>query len=285
VEGATLAKTGLPRCLHHLSTVPCPLPRRTRWVRASIASPSVRPSPYRWRVGIRIFTFEACSGFTHITARWIARPPKATFVTRLQCDQLPSHPARQLPDLSTTIWVDSSSTGDTRPSGHTAISGAPFPRISLRSCGLRIRSRLFGFLQPVLPGRGPGSKTTLGAGAQPIAELRRNVAEWTLHAELERGVHRPIGIVEDFPPHRDQIGLPVTQDLLGLVAMDDEADRHRHDVGMALHVFRQRHLVAKFDFLAQDRRHLGDAAGRAVDDVDAPRFEDFCQPRALLRPP
>src|SRR5207247_1765094 len=106
-----------------LSTVPCSLPRRTRWVRASIASPSVRPSPYRWRVGIRIFTFEACSGFTHITARWIARPPKATFVTRLQCDQLPSHPARQLPDLSTTIWVDSSSTGDTRPSGHTATSG------------------------------------------------------------------------------------------------------------------------------------------------------------------
>src|SRR5205823_3475258 len=113
----------LPRCLHHLSTVPCPLPRRTRWVRASIASPSVRPSPYRWRVGIRIFTFEACSGFTHITARWIARPPKATFVTRLQCVQLPSHPARQLPDLSTTIWVDSSSTGDTRPSGHTATCG------------------------------------------------------------------------------------------------------------------------------------------------------------------
>src|SRR4029079_2351397 len=116
-EAATLAKTGLPRCLHHLSTVPCPLPRRIRRVRSSITSPSVRPSPYRWRVGIRIFTFEACSGFTHITARWIARPPKATFVTRLQCDQLPSHPARQLPDLSTTIWVDSSSTGDTRPFG------------------------------------------------------------------------------------------------------------------------------------------------------------------------
>src|SRR5207247_3362203 len=123
------------------------LPRRTRWVRASIASPSVRPSPYRWRVGIRIFTFEACSGFTHITARWIARPPKATFVTRLQCDQLPSHPARQLPDLSTTIWVDSSSTGDTRPSGHTAISGVvlEWSRMSLRSSGLRIPGA------PILP--------------------------------------------------------------------------------------------------------------------------------------
>src|SRR5207244_4255647 len=71
-----------------------------------------------------------CSGFTHITARWIARPPKATFVTRLQCDQLPSHPARQLPDLSTTIWVDSSSTGDTRPSGHTAICGETDPDVA-----------------------------------------------------------------------------------------------------------------------------------------------------------
>lgn len=85
----------------------------------SIASPSVRPSPLRWRVGIRIFTFEACSGFTHITARWIAQPPKATFVTRLQISRLPNQPARQLPDLSTIIRVDSSSTGDTRPSGHT----------------------------------------------------------------------------------------------------------------------------------------------------------------------
>ncbi|HLQ92542.1 MAG TPA: hypothetical protein VK148_21170, partial [Xanthobacteraceae bacterium] len=36
------------------------------------------------RVGIRIVTFEACSGFTHVTARRIAQPPKATFVTRLQ---------------------------------------------------------------------------------------------------------------------------------------------------------------------------------------------------------
>jgi hypothetical protein len=124
VEAATLAKTGLPRCPHHLSNVPCPLPRRNVRVLASIASPSVLPSPYRWRVGFRIFTFETCSGFTLITARWIARPPKATFVTRLQCDQLPSHPARQLPDLSTTIWVDSSSTGDTRPFGaHSDMRG------------------------------------------------------------------------------------------------------------------------------------------------------------------
>ncbi len=35
----------------------------------------------RLRVGIRDFTFEACSGFTHVTARPVAQPPKAAFVT------------------------------------------------------------------------------------------------------------------------------------------------------------------------------------------------------------
>jgi hypothetical protein len=70
-----------------------------------------------WRVGIRIFTFEACSDFIHITARWIAQPPKAAFVTRLRPNQLPDRTARQLPDQSTTLWVESSSTGDTRLRG------------------------------------------------------------------------------------------------------------------------------------------------------------------------
>jgi hypothetical protein len=42
-----------------------------------------RGSPIGRRVGIRIVTFEACSGFTRVTAHRIAQPPKATFVTRL----------------------------------------------------------------------------------------------------------------------------------------------------------------------------------------------------------
>jgi hypothetical protein len=41
-------------------------------VRVSIASPLMQPSPNGRRVGIRIVTFEACSGFTHVTARRIA---------------------------------------------------------------------------------------------------------------------------------------------------------------------------------------------------------------------
>src|ERR1700679_197863 len=75
------------------------------------------PSPFDRRVGIRIVTFEACSGFTHVTARRIAQPPKAAFVTRLQPCRLPGRTARQLPDLSTTLWVESSSTSDPRLRG------------------------------------------------------------------------------------------------------------------------------------------------------------------------
>ena len=84
----------------------------------------MQPSPNGRRVGIRIVTFEACSGFTHVTAHRIAQPPKATFVTRLQLNQLPDRAARQLPDQSTTLWVESSSTDSSRlrgarPSGDT----------------------------------------------------------------------------------------------------------------------------------------------------------------------
>jgi hypothetical protein len=85
--------------------------------RLSIASPSVLPSPFCRRVGIRISTFEASSGFTRVTARQIAQPPKAAVVTRLRSSQLPSQTARQLPEQSTIRWVEPSSTGETRPRG------------------------------------------------------------------------------------------------------------------------------------------------------------------------
>ena len=71
-----------PTCCAHY-------PRRIEWVLLSIASPLTRPSPNGRRVGIRIVTFEACSGFTRVTAHRIAQPPKATFVTRLQPGRLP----------------------------------------------------------------------------------------------------------------------------------------------------------------------------------------------------
>ena len=62
-----------------------------------------------------------------VMARRIAQPPKVTFVTRLRPSQLPDQAARQLPDLSTIIRVESSSTGVSR------LRGA-LPRSDLSSC-------------------------------------------------------------------------------------------------------------------------------------------------------
>src|SRR4029077_9488274 len=54
---------------------------------------------------------------TRVTARRIAQPPKAAFVTRLRSSRLPDQTARQLPEQSTIPWIDPSSTGDTRHRG------------------------------------------------------------------------------------------------------------------------------------------------------------------------
>src|SRR6516225_3208694 len=48
--------------------------------------------------------------------------PKATFVTRLQPLRLPARAARQLPDQSTTLRVESSSTDDSRLRGALPIA-------------------------------------------------------------------------------------------------------------------------------------------------------------------
>src|SRR6267154_5442887 len=65
---------------NHLSDVPCPLPRRIERVLLSIASPLTQPSPNGRRVGIRIVTFEACSGYRGRDGHcW---PPPAQIRTR-----------------------------------------------------------------------------------------------------------------------------------------------------------------------------------------------------------
>jgi hypothetical protein len=69
------------------------------------------------RVGVLHFTFEACSGFTRVTARKMAQSPKAALVKRLQYSRLPEHIARQLPDLPSVIWVEPSATGISRLRG------------------------------------------------------------------------------------------------------------------------------------------------------------------------
>src|SRR5207248_8182548 len=48
----------------------------------SVSSRLVQPSPVYRRVGIHIFTFEACSNFTRVTACRIACPPKSGLLSR-----------------------------------------------------------------------------------------------------------------------------------------------------------------------------------------------------------
>jgi hypothetical protein len=114
---AAHSPVGLPRCPHHLSDVPCPLPRRIERVLMSISFP-IRNA------------FPGLGGSASATA--LSRPAQAllalrpigsldrlyaAFVTRLRRRQLPDNAARQLPVSSTILRVEPSSTGDTRPRG------------------------------------------------------------------------------------------------------------------------------------------------------------------------
>ncbi len=93
-------------------------------MRASIASLLVLPSPNLRRVGIRIITFEACSGFTHVTARWIAQPPKAGGL----CHEAPARPVALPSRSSATRPIDNYLGGTSlhwccAPSGRTEKCG------------------------------------------------------------------------------------------------------------------------------------------------------------------
>ena len=120
-------------------------------MRVSITSPRVRPSPNDRRVGIRIRTFEACPGFTSVTAHRIAQRPKAAFVAGLRPSQLPGRAACQLPDQSTIIRVRPSLTGSSRPRGARSFTSfrardmnfrfTPPTRSQLRSQLLTSRAR------------------------------------------------------------------------------------------------------------------------------------------------
>ena len=121
VEAATLAQDGPPPMTRvTLRTCRVQYPGGSKRVHVSIASPFTRPSPLWRRVGIRTSTFETCSNFTHVTARSIAQPPKAAFVTRLQPSRLPSQTARQLPEQ-----IDNSPGGSCRHWSHAPLGRTP----------------------------------------------------------------------------------------------------------------------------------------------------------------
>ncbi len=80
-------------------------------------SPLVLPSPNGRRVGIRIVTFEACSGFTLLRPAGSLSRPRRPLSRGFSPAGYPNQAARQLPDLSTIIRVDPSSTGVPRLRG------------------------------------------------------------------------------------------------------------------------------------------------------------------------
>src|SRR5580698_8088643 len=81
--------TGLPRLRDPLSRRAVPLtPMDRSGCVCRLLPRSVLPSPFSGRVGVHDFPFEACSGFTHVTARQFAPPPKARFVAGLRHGQL-----------------------------------------------------------------------------------------------------------------------------------------------------------------------------------------------------
>ena len=54
----------------------------------------------------RIVTFEACSGFTHVTARRIAQPPTGDL-----CHEAPTHAVTRISRSSATGSIDNSPGG------------------------------------------------------------------------------------------------------------------------------------------------------------------------------
>src|SRR5207249_1292771 len=72
-----------------------------------VSSLSAQPSPYLRRVGVHIFTFEACSSFTRVTACKVAHPPFVGFIARLRPNRFPGSDARKLPSPTNNLlgWV------------------------------------------------------------------------------------------------------------------------------------------------------------------------------------
>jgi hypothetical protein len=96
----------LPRCIQYFPDVPSSLPR---WIRsgASVGCFPVlrRPSPYIGRVGFHLFTFEAYSRFTHVTARRFAAHLQWTSVPEASAERSPCPSVRVATELYRQLLV------------------------------------------------------------------------------------------------------------------------------------------------------------------------------------
>jgi hypothetical protein len=97
LDATTPSTAGLPQWPRPPSRRAVPIyPGGSEQVPMSVASPFREPSPFPRDVGVCDVTFEACSGFTRVTARSVATPPCVGFVSRLRPARLPGRTARQL---------------------------------------------------------------------------------------------------------------------------------------------------------------------------------------------
>ncbi len=98
------------------------------------------------------------------------------------------------------------------------------------------------------------------AAVQAVGEIGGHEVVGGVDVELLGGVDRPVGIPNQFAGERDEVGLAVAEDGLGLMGVGDQADGHGHDMGLGAHAGGEGHLVAGHALDDGHVRITGDAA-------------------------
>ena len=179
----------------------------------SIASPLTQPSPNGRRVGIRIVTFEACSGFTHVTARRIAQPPTGDL-------------CHEAPTLAVTRTSRSSATGsiDNSP-------GGILPPLMIRAFGAHCHFRT----------HAPQQTTPVAAGTRVASRSPFAAAAQTLDASATPAGCRDnyfLAMQDSIPANPDRIANPGSEkaDRAGAVQATDETQTAKFSNGDELTV-------------------------------------------------
>src|SRR5258708_22520889 len=73
---------------------------------------------------------------------------------------------------------------------------------------------------------------------EPPAIFGRPVFKTRVDAEIVRPMVGDVGIELRLAADRDEIGLPVLQDRLGLLRLENDADRHGRDIGLVADALR-----------------------------------------------
>ena len=117
-KGQPSPATGLPRLpvSPSLRAVPTAPADRNGCIRRLLPR-STRPSPNLRRVGVHIFTFEACSGFTRVRPARALNRPRRPLSQGFGPAGYPTRPPVSYQIKPTTVWVDPSANGVTRRRG------------------------------------------------------------------------------------------------------------------------------------------------------------------------